>query len=136
MAAERLNPASWYQYSPLTTPSEQIRLCKIPPQPLSNRISRELVTHSIEKLPPYLALSYTWGPHEELENPEQKPSNETIFVGSHPFEVTRNLFHALQELISRLADNTGAEVLIWIDAICIDLLTSKPACLTCLAWKV
>ena len=51
MATKKPNPAPRYQYSPWTAPSEQIRLCKIPPQPLSNKIPCELFTHSIEKLP-------------------------------------------------------------------------------------
>ncbi|PMD47938.1 HET-domain-containing protein [Hyaloscypha variabilis F] len=54
----------------------------------------------------YTALSYVWG------DPE---TSESILVAEKVFNITKNLFHALQDL----RDNDRRRRL-WIDAICID----------------
>jgi hypothetical protein len=78
---------------------------------------------SLVNPPPYYALSYVWG-----DASETRP----ILVHGHPFNATMNLYNALvqfrellpelQEGLSRTLelDNADVDVLIWIDAICIN----------------
>jgi hypothetical protein len=59
-----------------------------------------------EQTPPYEALSYVWGSHEDPE---------FVSISGNRFAVTQNLFEALTYL--RLPDSDRT---LWIDAICIN----------------
>lgn len=59
-----------------------------------------------EQTPPYEALSYVWGSHEDPE---------FVHISGNRFAVTQNLFEALTYL--RLPDSNRT---LWIDAICIN----------------
>jgi hypothetical protein len=98
----------------------KIRLMRIPPD---QRFSRPLMTLKVEletfdlaELPPYLALSYTWGPAEpggkESFDPwEMRP----IAISSSRFDIYPNLFHALSQL-----ERSKVVGWIWADAVCIN----------------
>jgi hypothetical protein len=85
---------------------DQIRLLSLLP-------SEDDICCIIEKADPnsaaaqYEALSYCWG--------SNKQSKHTIWINSHPFEVSRNLYAALTQL--RKPTSTRK---LWIDAICIN----------------
>lgn len=72
----------------------------------NDQITCELLTEPVENMPPYEALSYTWG------DPDKKVD---ITVNRKPFWVTVNLKTALRYL--RYADRPR---LLWVDAICIN----------------
>lgn len=94
-------------YSPLDYDKREIRLVTIkPPSDNSAYISGSFSIHSLADAPPYYTLSYVWG-DATVTTPIQ-------LEGSY-FQVTLNLFDALQQLSSKLG-----EFLIWIDAICIN----------------
>lgn len=59
----------------------------------------------------YMALSDCWG---------NNGNTESIWLNGRPFKVTPNLFTALENL-----RETDEEVVIWIDAICINQLDTK-----------
>lgn len=88
---------------------------------LSDPISLELITSSIDKAPPYIALSYVWG-----DSSDTKP----VVIGSQSFQVTQNLYSALLHIrkltqyfeqgMRQNCDIPNAELFLWIDAISID----------------
>ena len=84
----------------------QIRLIKLSPGQIDDRVCCSLFIASLEERPEYEALSYVWGdPAERL----------SILLGEHEFQVTTNLRSALQHL--RFQDRTRV---LWIDAISIN----------------
>ena len=126
------NSSSSYQYSPLG-PNE-IRLLRIKHRWLSQTPAVELTQHKIEDCPPYIALSYTWGPSQ---------STRTISLNEHSMEIRENLYFFLKHARCD-ADAPGREMLydanlieiesdlryllpnfgtlghFWVDALCID----------------
>ncbi|KAM5359124.1 hypothetical protein ACJZ2D_014730 [Fusarium nematophilum] len=107
-----------YAYSPLDRASGEIRLVKLEMSAVDDDISCELLTVPLTAAPSYEALSYTWG----------SPANKhKILIDGKPFQVTGNLFAALQHLRcpTSLRENVpvryqGPHRLLWIDAICIN----------------
>ncbi|KAF2735903.1 HET-domain-containing protein, partial [Polyplosphaeria fusca] len=91
-------------YQPL--PSQRaIRLLRFLPGPIPKC---QMVTVEVEKAPPYVALSYTWG---------SKSRDERIEINGIPIPITRNLFEA----ISGTFESTRTEhALFWADSICIN----------------
>jgi hypothetical protein len=57
----------------------------------------------------FVVLSYTWGAASETEQ---------IILDGHPFQVTKNLHAALQQLWRHLGFNNS--IGLWVDAICIN----------------
>ena len=94
-------------YSPLDSAKREIRLVKLltNPDPKSPVIC-ELVTVSLRSKPSYNALSYVWGDRKDTTS---------IILNNEVFAVTRNLKAALRSL-----REPDVEVLIWIDALCIN----------------
>lgn len=95
-----------YQYDPLDHQVGSIRLITIQPSPnRSAKIECTIAYDNIGKAQ-YRALSYTWG------SPDDK---QTISLNGRPFQVTKNLFMALERL-----RNEKEPLTLWIDAICIN----------------
>ena len=95
-----------YQYDPLDHQVGHLRLVTIQPSPNHSAKIECILTHDHLGRAQYCALSYTWG------NPDNK---QTISLNGRPFEVTKNLFVALQDL-----RNGNESLTLWIDAICIN----------------
>ena len=95
-----------YQYDPLDHQVGSLRLVMIQLSPNRSANIECLLTHDNLGEVQYSALSYTWG------SPDNK---ETISLDGRPFEVTKNLFVALQDL-----RHEDKPLTIWIDAICIN----------------
>ncbi|PQE31169.1 heterokaryon incompatibility protein [Rutstroemia sp. NJR-2017a WRK4] len=107
-----------FKYSPLANPSRDIRLISLQRtrRSLISRIRRtslrdeqniycELSVVPLDKAPPYVALSYTWGdPKDTLP----------IYVNNTLMQVTRNLHSALLHL------GLDSGKILWVDAVCID----------------
>jgi hypothetical protein len=107
-----------FKYSPLANPSRDIRLISLQRtrRSLISRIRRtslrdeqkihcELSVVPLDKAPPYVALSYTWGdPKDTLP----------IYVNNILMQVTRNLHSALLYL------GLDSGTILWVDAVCID----------------
>lgn len=91
---------------PTIDPSNQIRLLHLSSS-RGHPITCRLSVASIDKAPPYEALSYVWGSVEALK---------IITVNGHAFRVTQNLFAALSDLVP-LDDSVRV---LWIDGICIN----------------
>jgi len=107
-----------YKYTPLAL--GEIRLVKLLPYSgnETDPISCQLFHFSIDNLPTYQALSYTW----DNEVPSALPSRHRIYVDDKTLEIMPNLEAFL--LSHRLQHSTPESQtdypLIWIDAICIN----------------
>lgn len=109
-----------YTYEPLDRETDSVRMLHfVPAPPDDDRIYCELEPYPISQCPPYIALSYTWGPNN--------PSHEIVLHGAL-FLVRENLWLVLQRL-----QNLGTDIPVgtpmlrqkmcdcfWIDAICIN----------------
>ncbi|KAH8750972.1 heterokaryon incompatibility protein-domain-containing protein [Hyaloscypha sp. PMI_1271] len=73
----------------------------------SSEVHCELFHANLDDRPSYKALSYTWG--------SESDPNHTIYLNGYQFLVRENLWNALRRFQS---DNI--ELVIWIDAICIN----------------
>ncbi len=85
---------------------DDIRLLKLWSRWKGEIIQCTLEIHSLQRLPRYEALSYTW---------DHSGSKKVIKVHDTTFAVSRNLFSALK----RLRYKTQSRML-WVDAICIN----------------
>lgn len=74
--------------------------------PQKDIISLRITQYAIHRLPPYVAISYTWG---------SALATRPIRVNGRPFHVRLNLWHLLWHLRQR-----GESRFLWIDALCID----------------
>lgn len=98
----------YFRYPSLDLSPPSIRLCRLLPGLPADRIKCELFATSIAAASgTYAALSYTWGSTRE--------ARRWIHVDGIPFHAQPNLFDALKGL-----RNSENELVIWIDAICID----------------
>ena len=96
-----------YSYTPLPTETS-LRLLKFG----ADGLSCELITTTLQDAPPYVALSYTWGP----------PSfTETLPLGPleawHAFPITKSAYEALKCLGLTIGRQNRT---LWVDAICIN----------------
>ncbi|KAH9883247.1 HET-domain-containing protein [Xylariomycetidae sp. FL2044] len=96
-----------YPYQELA--DTDLRLLRILPGTGSNRIECWLDTIPYDSKPIYYALSYVWGDASQKEE---------ILLEGRPFQVTRNLYEALQHM--RWLAEFEWEDYFWIDAICIN----------------
>jgi hypothetical protein len=106
-----------FTYEDLDQHENQIRLLRIPPAPQPNlrkrrgdevrEVTLEVFHANLDYHPSYKALSYTWG--------SESGPNHTIYLNGCQFVVRENLWNALRRFQS---DNV--ELVIWIDAICIN----------------
>src|SRR6201995_5675074 len=92
-------------YRDLADSHDQIRLLEIYPGLKNDAIETKLEVYNRSEIKHYEALSYTWG---------DEPSDLSININGHPFQIRFNLFSALQRLRQR--DKIR---LLWIDALCI-----------------
>ncbi|KAJ2992631.1 hypothetical protein NUW58_g2101 [Xylaria curta] len=92
-----------YQYQELA-PLE-FRLVRLFAKKMS-AIKCEVIHSSLADPPPYIGISYAWGDADD---------KRSIQIGNLNIPVTVSLFGALDAVRQR-----GADVLIWIDALCID----------------
>lgn len=96
-----------FKYKPLDLEQHAFRLIRLA-KGSGPEIECELIHAFLDggDIAPYDALSYTWG------NPE---ITKSIKLNDKRFNITENLFHALQHL--RLQD---VDRMLWVDAVCID----------------
>jgi hypothetical protein len=95
--------ASTYKYSQLSSP-KATRLVKLLPGASSDEIKCHLTEHIFEDLPPYEALSYTWGDSTKAH---------TISMNDTLFGTTENV----RSFLERYRHETESRYL-WIDSIC------------------
>lgn len=94
-------------YEPLDSNRLQIRLMMITSAPSSDTIRCSLHTFDLnEQVPEYVALSYEWGPEEDMQ---------TIYINNHEMKIRPNL-RAFLEVIRQWDDSRP----LWVDQICID----------------
>jgi Heterokaryon incompatibility protein (HET) len=103
----RLSPDR-YDYSRLAP--EEFRLIELLPGQENDRLIGRLITVGPTSAPPYVGLSYVWGPPRKAG--QDPPS---ILLGEIEIELLPNLASAMRALRS-LHQNTH----IWIDALCVD----------------
>ncbi|KAH7124993.1 heterokaryon incompatibility protein, partial [Dactylonectria estremocensis] len=106
-----------YDCSPLPSPSTFIRLIDLYPSPtdstsamgsthLSPSLRCCIYSVSLSSLPPYTALSYTWGPPDRTH---------LLEVSNQEFSITSSLATCLQHIC-----HTERTTTLWIDQICIN----------------
>jgi hypothetical protein len=107
-----------YKYSSLDNPVGQIRLFKIEASNPNDVPSGSLEIFDLQRLPPYIALSYTWGTTDNLK---------AINIQGQPYTVRRNLFEFLETYSKILSRGPGSFNLskpllpyLWIDQLCIN----------------
>ena len=117
---------SQYQYSPLTKPFEQIRLLGMSSKSFGPRIYCELSTYCITNLPSYAALSYTWGPPEEVEIEEELPPQEKVYIDidSRSLKINPNLFHALRNAVCARCKRNRTKIAM-MDRCCVYIFRSN-----------
>jgi hypothetical protein len=99
--------SNMYHHQDLDAETKQIRLlCVWPAVRRSAPIECNLEHHSLNKPPPYYALSYTWG-----DTSERVP----ILLDGSEFLITRNLESALRQFRGRILPYP-----LWVDSICIN----------------
>jgi len=104
---------------------KQVRLLRIiPNKDPQAKLAVELEAFDLDKLPPYSALSYTWGKAIQEENEAEvghgaaKPSAYIINIRNEDLEVNENLHDVL---IQFRGENLG---FLWADSICIDQMNA------------
>lgn len=105
-----MHEPDFFSHTPLEDPSVEIRLLSINSNTESSKNGRcidcILFNHKIETAPEYIAVSYAWGAHDELE---------TIAVNGRMLRVRRNCWYVLHQ-----AHVQGISSQLWMDAVCID----------------
>ena len=95
-------------YSSLNGLSFQFRLLDLSPGRWHDQLRGKLRIVSLDRKPPFEALSYTWG--------SPATGGKTIAIDNdHHLPITENLFVALRRLRSVIVQRT-----VWVDAICIN----------------
>lgn len=109
-AGENIGQTS-YAYEPLDKEGRSLRVLTLHPSDDKNAsVHCTLDVYSLDKLPHYDALSYTWGvPGDNAPNP--------IYISQCPVVVSSNLHDALQILRPSNQDKPRA---LWIDALSIN----------------
>jgi len=113
---------STYSYSPLPSPTSTRLVEFIGAAQAGGIIRIALRTFDLSSIPPFQALSYTWGdprcPHLDAgRETDYLETKHVIECGGQRFLVRRNLLDALKML------STHSDIIspfVWIDAICID----------------
>ncbi|EWZ02461.1 hypothetical protein FOYG_01727 [Fusarium oxysporum NRRL 32931] len=90
---------------------QHIRLIHLSDSASNSSPNLTLHTFKLDECPPYIALSYTWGPVTQNTIFDQS----SILLNARPFPVLPNLHHAIKQLrISRSGQY------LWVDGICIN----------------
>ena len=113
---------STYSYSPLPSPTSTRLVEFIGAAQPGGIIRIALRAFDLSSIPPFQALSYTWGdprcPHLDADREtDYLETKHVIECGGQRFLVRRNLLDALKML------STHSDIIspfVWIDAICID----------------
>ena len=95
-----------FKHDPLPDPGTYIRLLEIFEGPLNQHVICEVSTWPVDDVPPYYAISYTWG---------DPTSTTNITLNGKPMTVRRNCEYVLQQAFALKASKY-----FWVDAICID----------------
>ncbi|KAF6805944.1 hypothetical protein CSOJ01_09167 [Colletotrichum sojae] len=104
-----------HQDLPLEASRKEIRLLTVEPAKWKQDVRARLHVAGLEDGTQYSALSYVWG--------QPDPVNEQrVWVNGHAVSVTPNLFLALRRLRAYAG---GEELVIWVDALCIDQSNSE-----------
>ena len=111
MAPER---PSDYQWTPLTNPNCSTRLFTLLPGAPASPIQCKLFEVDLPIQQPYTALSYEWGP---------RTTGNAVCIDEGIFHIQRNLNTFLLQLRSRLASDQA--LTLWVDAICIDQMSTQ-----------
>ncbi|KAL9620837.1 MAG: hypothetical protein Q9160_004618 [Pyrenula sp. 1 TL-2023] len=100
-----------YRYEPLNKEGRWFRVLTLhPSNDKSAPIHCTLDAHSLDKLPHYEALSYTWGlPGDNASNP--------VYISQCPVVVSSNLYDALQMIRRGTQDKPRT---LWVDALSIN----------------
>tara|TARA_R110002003_G_scaffold1184_16_gene22712 strand:- start:20010 stop:20570 length:561 start_codon:yes stop_codon:yes gene_type:complete len=107
-----MDPPS-YENWPLTAP-KSFRLFTISEEIDGNTtIACTLSSFDLDKAPPYIALSYTWGTADDKQKIALSPGNSTLLV-------TKTCHSALGRLRKCYCKPDSTVRHFWIDAICID----------------
>ncbi|KAF4970276.1 hypothetical protein FSARC_2654 [Fusarium sarcochroum] len=105
----RSNPIVMFSYEKtggVLGPTNIRLLHLLPATDINDPIESRIEVVSLEENPAYEALSYCWGENNQLRE---------IKCNQQEFQVTENLFSALQHLRNEHSERT-----LWIDAICIN----------------
>lgn len=105
-AASRQRSLSTSIYQPLRHAKNEIRLILIAPGQKDDKVACRLEVVSLDQLPRYDTLSYTWG------NPE---TTSEILVNDNPVSITATLHNALHSI-----RHPRRTVTLWADGLCID----------------
>jgi hypothetical protein len=99
-----------FRYAPIDSSCSMIRLLQVQPAYFREDILEcNLVNTSLHEKPVYTALSYCWGCADLVNR---------VLLNSKLISITENLYKALKSY--RLASYSHDNVLIWVDAICIN----------------
>jgi Heterokaryon incompatibility protein (HET) len=112
-AVAGLRPAICYKYEDLE--EGEIRLLRIMPGSGKDTLRCRMLQGTIDKLPGFNTLSYTWD--ESLgDETHQVLLTETIFLNHRPYLIAPNLLSALRYYRQKYAEP------LWVDFICINQL--------------
>ncbi|KAI1174965.1 heterokaryon incompatibility protein-domain-containing protein [Nemania sp. FL0916] len=124
---------SSFNYPPLTTEEDAIRVLKLEPGGhFSDPLVGTLTQVAFGERPKYVAISYTWGdpypdrswelsssgrkpPKRKSPMPKRKSITTSITVNTEPLQISCNLYLALRHLRS-----STHSITLWVDAICIN----------------
>ena len=119
----RLHPATFAYLTPLRPFSIRLLTLVRPKWYTLNLVTPKLLikTYSLDDLPNYVALSYTWGPsHDTVPGRGYDEGDKiSILLNGKPFPIFPNLMDALYALQRKWDFDDDVQHL-WIDAICIN----------------
>jgi len=102
-----------FKHQPINTDNKAIRLLRIGLIPSEdNAPSCSMSTFELPSAPPYIAVSYTWGPKDA------QPLYITLNGEQHP--VRENLYNLICFLYAKPTKMKEAFAYLWIDQVCID----------------
>ncbi|KAH8900858.1 hypothetical protein GQ53DRAFT_740703 [Thozetella sp. PMI_491] len=117
----RLGPAAFAYARPVD--GHNIRLLQfVRPPWYTFRLARPqllISTHPLDKVPKYLALSYTWGPPQDTIFAYRDEDKLPLLLNDRHFSVFPNLMDAFYGL-QRIWDFDDDVQHLWVDAICIN----------------
>ncbi len=107
-----------FKYDALKSVTSEIRLVRVEPGAVGDHINLELFHANLDDQPKYRALSYTWdAPYVDLPPEWNDPESESpVVVNGKKFSVRKNLESALRHF----QQNWKGDLVLWIDAICIN----------------
>ncbi|KAF4974707.1 hypothetical protein FZEAL_8416 [Fusarium zealandicum] len=98
-----------------TIGNQHIRLLRLPDADSSCPPQLTLHTFALDECPPYLAISYTWGPYRDDPSLYLPCKLRSILFNGKPFAVLPNLHDALSQMCMSRPGHY-----LWVDSICIN----------------